>query len=66
MTDKDLQQLTAAWEALRSAPWQPGKTTEDWKAKWRACKAAEHAYYGSRRDRYGLAPPPSVNLDDLR
>ena len=66
MTDKDVQQLVDAWEALRSAPWRPGEATEDRKAKWRAFKAAERAYYGLRRDRYGLAPPPSVNLDDDR
>jgi hypothetical protein len=66
LTDKDVQQLADAWEALRSGPWRLGEATEDWKAKWRACKAAERAYYGLRRDRNGLAPPPSVNFDDDR
>ena len=64
MTDKDVQQLADAWEALRSGPWV--SPIEDWAAKWRACKAAERVYYALRRDRYELAPPPSVNLDDDR
>jgi hypothetical protein len=51
MTDKDVQQLADAWEALRSEAWGPGTPTEAWIAKWRACKAAERAYYGQRRDR---------------
>jgi hypothetical protein len=65
MTDKDVQQLADAWRALRFGPW-PGKATEDWKARWRACKAAQSVYYRLRRDRYGLAPPPTVRLDDDR
>jgi hypothetical protein len=65
MTDNDFQRLADAWETLRSGPWL-SRPTENWEAKWRACKTAERAYYGQRRDRFGLAPPPSVNLDDDR
>jgi hypothetical protein len=64
MTDEDVQRLADAWEALRSEAWGPGASREAWIAKWRACKAAQSAYYRLRRERYGLSAPASVNLHD--
>ena len=66
MTDKDVQQLVDAWEAIRSGPWRPGKPQRTGKPSGVLARRPSAPTTGCGVTDTGWLRLRSVNLDDDR